>query len=223
MTASFTRRSLAPHCGAIGTICVRLPGTTRDDQVADRDLHRLAVLVAGRRLHLDQALVRARLRGPNLEHLDIEMKFVAGPHRQRPAKLVETRANDAAGRLEVALHEQPHGGRCGMPSTRRQAPEERSACRFLVHMKRLRVELRSKRLDAVLFDLQSSGAVRLTHGKIFEIPSAHPVASWKAVARQSEYILSQRVTVEGNCDGRSSEAMRMGERCRCADARLSRP
>src|ERR1041385_8473975 len=72
----------------------RLPA--RDDQIANRNLHPLAVLVERSGLPLDQPLPGTRLRRPHLHHLDLEMQLVARPHRPRPAELVEARADDAA-------------------------------------------------------------------------------------------------------------------------------
>jgi hypothetical protein len=46
--------------------------TVRHQEIADRDLDRLAILIEGRGSHLDQTKVRARLRWPNFEHFTLD-------------------------------------------------------------------------------------------------------------------------------------------------------
>ena len=67
------------------------------------------------------SLRRPRLRRPNLEHLAFDVELVAWVHRQGPAEFVETGADDAADRLEIALYEQPHGHCGGPPKIERRA------------------------------------------------------------------------------------------------------
>src|SRR6516162_2163335 len=73
---------------------------SRNDQITHRDLHRLAVLVERRRANLDDALGWPRLRRSDLEHFTFDAELIAGADRLGPAKLVEPRADDAAGGLE---------------------------------------------------------------------------------------------------------------------------
>src|ERR1700674_1774045 len=40
------------------------------------------------------------------------MELIPGPHGPRPMELVETRANEAAGRFDLALDQRPHGESC---------------------------------------------------------------------------------------------------------------
>ena len=47
---------------------------TPDDEVSDRNLHRLIALIQHRGLYLDDTLIGARLGGPYLEHLDFQTK-----------------------------------------------------------------------------------------------------------------------------------------------------
>src|SRR5690349_5743714 len=51
----------------------------RHDQRADHHLHRLVVLVEGRRPQPDEPGIRPRSRLPDLEHLADHAQFVAGP------------------------------------------------------------------------------------------------------------------------------------------------
>src|SRR5882762_4172883 len=90
-----------------------LSGTARHHEIADGDLHGLAVLVQRRRAQLDQALVRTRLRRPHFEHFALEMQLIPGTHGARPAELVEAGADDAAGGPQFALDQEPHGERGG--------------------------------------------------------------------------------------------------------------
>src|ERR1043166_8964390 len=147
--------------------------SARHDEVADGHLHRLAPLVAGCGAYLDHALIGTRLRRPHLEHLDVEVELVAGAHRQRPAELVEARADDAARRLELAFDQEPHGHRRGMPAARRQAAENRAARRIGVEVEGLRVEFGGEALDARLVDAQPTGAVALAGGQVLEIFASH--------------------------------------------------
>src|SRR5262245_42941576 len=75
-------------------------------------LHRFTVLIARRVAHLDQPLVRTRLRGANLEDLALDREFVARAYRARPAEFLEAEPDDAAGGLELALDEKAHRDRC---------------------------------------------------------------------------------------------------------------
>src|SRR5438309_10466032 len=95
--------------------------------MADGNLHRLAVLVLRRRPDLDQSLLRTGLRWPHFENFALEVELIPGPHGTRPAELVEARADDPARGIQLALHQEPHGHRGGVPAARRQSPESRAA------------------------------------------------------------------------------------------------
>src|SRR5207248_2311961 len=161
------------YCSAGRPFFETLRRPARHDEIADGDLHRLALLVARRRAHLDETLVWPRLRRPHLEHLDVEIQLIVRPHGQRPAKFVEARADDAARGLELALHEEPHGHRRGMPAARRLAAEDRAARRVAIEVERLRVEFRREGLDALLIYAQAPRAVDLAGGEVLEIFASH--------------------------------------------------
>src|SRR5262245_19220757 len=146
------------------------------DQIADRYLHRFAVLIPRRGFELDHSLGRARFRRPHLEHLGLDVKLVARPYRQRPAEFVEARADDAAGRLEIALDQQPHREGRGMPPTGGQSAEYRPARGIFVLVKSLRVEFRRKSLDAVFLHADAARPVDLARRKVLEVPFAHVAA-----------------------------------------------
>src|SRR6185369_1735372 len=97
-------------------------------------------------------------------HLDMQPQLIPGPYRTGPAELVEARADDAAGGLELAVHEKPHRHRGGMPAARRQALEDRALRGALVEVEGLRIELAREGLDARLVHAQSAGAERLPDG-----------------------------------------------------------
>src|SRR5947208_99145 len=78
----------------------------RHDERSDHDLNGFAVLIEGRGAHLDEALLGPRLRRPHLEDLAFNPKRVAGAHRERPAELLEAGTDDAASRLELAVHQE---------------------------------------------------------------------------------------------------------------------
>ena len=72
-------------------------GSARNEKVPDGDLHSFVVLIQGRRARRDNNLIWAGLRWPNLEHIDFHSQFISGADRARPAKLIETHADDAPG------------------------------------------------------------------------------------------------------------------------------
>src|SRR5947208_1597455 len=137
----------------------RLPRAPRHDEIADRNLHRIAFLILRRRSHLDQSLMRARFRRSHVEDFALDVQLVTRSHGKWPAELVEARTDDAAGGFEVALDQQSHRERGGMPAACRQAAEYRVARRLFVLVERLRIEFRRECLDALLFDGDAAGAV----------------------------------------------------------------
>lgn len=81
-----------------------------DHEVTDRNHHRLAVLIQRRGAQLDHPLTGTRARGVHLQHLTLDPEFVARAYRSRPLHLVESSADDAAGGLQFAIDQEPHGG-----------------------------------------------------------------------------------------------------------------
>src|SRR3979490_701922 len=101
------------------------------------------------------------------------MQLIPGTHGARPAELVEAGADDAAGGLQLALDQQPHGERGGMPAARRQAAEDRATRRRLVQIEGVRLEFGGETLDPLLLDPQPPGAEGLSYGKVLEISRCH--------------------------------------------------
>src|SRR5713101_7977475 len=147
--------------------------TARHNEVADEDLHGFAVLVQRRRPHLDQPLVRTRLRRPHLEHFALDAQLIPRTHGPWPAALIKAGANEAASGCEIALDQEPHGDRGGVPTAGCQSAEERVARRRLVEMEGLWIEGGGKGLDLLRVDPQPPGVERLPHGKVLEISLSH--------------------------------------------------
>jgi hypothetical protein len=136
------------------------------------------VLIQRRRAHLDQPLVRPRLRRAHFEHLALHAQLIARPHRARPAQFVEPCPDHATSGFEIALDEEPHRG-CGrMPAARCEAAEHSAARGRLVEVKRLRIEFRGESHDPILLDPNPRGAAESLSGlEIFQIASGHSSTS----------------------------------------------
>ena len=72
------------------------------------------------------------------------MKLVARAHRPRPAELVESGPDNAAGRPGLAFDQHPHRHRGGVPAARREAAEHAVSRCPLVEMEWLRIKLGGK-------------------------------------------------------------------------------
>src|SRR5712664_3843566 len=116
------------------------------DKVADEDQHRFAVLVQ-RRPHLDQPLVRTRLRWSNLEPCARDAQRIPRTHGPWPAARIKAGTDKAANGCEIALDQEPHGDRGGVPTAGCQSAEERVARRRLIEMEGLWIEGGGKGLD----------------------------------------------------------------------------
>src|SRR6185503_21289383 len=96
-----------------------------------------------------------------------------------------SRANDTAGRFDLAIDQKPHGESRRMPAACRQPPEDRIPRRVLVEMEWLRIEFGGESLDLLLVYPQSPRTKGLSHREVFEIPSTHfrgGLASSNAIA-----------------------------------------
>src|SRR5438067_1850997 len=149
----------------------------RHQKVAGEDLHRLVVLVVSGVTHPDHAAVGPRFRRPHVEYFAVHMQLVAGTNRARPAQFVKADAENAAGRLEFAVDQKPHGDRGGVPAARRQSGKRRRFRRLLVEMIGLRIVFLGKGEDLVFVDPLAPGLEHLPDGKIFEIAFGHASSS----------------------------------------------
>ena len=142
--------------------------TARHDQVADGDLHRFVVRIQRGCPDLDDTLIRTRLRGAYLEHNAFDAKFVARPNGSRPAQFVEACADDAAGGSEIAVDQELHRDRGGVPAARRETAEQRADRGPFIEMERLGIEFGGKALDAFGLDADATGAKGLSGLEVFE-------------------------------------------------------
>src|SRR6266446_5073411 len=147
--------------------------TARYHEGADEDLHGVAVLIQRRRSHLEQPLVWTRLRRPHLEHFALDAQRIPRTHGPWPAALLNAGTNNAARRREIALDQEPHGDRGGVPPAGGQSAEDGVTRRCLIEMEGLWIEGGGKSGDLLRIDPQPPGAERLPHGKIFEIALSH--------------------------------------------------
>jgi len=97
------------------------------------------------------------------------MKLIAGPYRSWPAEFVEAGADDAAGRGKLALDQQPHRDRGGVPAARGETAEYRAGRRTFVEVKGLRIEFGGKALDAFGIDANAAGLKGLSSFKLFQV------------------------------------------------------
>src|SRR5262249_44756827 len=138
----------------------------------------------------------------------------------RPAEFVETGADDAAGGLELAVDQKPHGHRGGMPAARRQAAEDARVRRVLVEMERLRIELGGKRLDAFLVDAQLRRAEGLTDREVFQVEchdedlagGTASAGTAPAGARNQAPLLTATAMISPNAASAAACAMKTGRR-----------
>jgi hypothetical protein len=93
-----------------------------------------------------RAAIGSRARRRDFDDLALNMEYVSGSGRCRPAQL-SPGADEAAGEWRTTLDIQTHRDRGGVPTARRQALEERALSGMLVRMKGLRIELNSECLD----------------------------------------------------------------------------
>ena len=125
---------------------------TRDgahDQIAQRHLHKFVVLTQRRGPDLDDSLVGTRLRGSYFEHFAFDPKLIPWPNRSWPAEFVKAGADDAASGFEIAVDQEAHRDRGGVPAARSETAKYRLGGGPFVEMKRLRIEFGGKALDAV--------------------------------------------------------------------------
>jgi hypothetical protein len=73
---------------------------------------------------------------PLLQSL-LDAQLVPWPHGPHPAELLEAGAHDASRRGEIALDQQPHGHRGGVPAAGDEPAEDRVPRGLLVEMERL--------------------------------------------------------------------------------------
>jgi hypothetical protein len=118
----------------------------RNDKPGLKNLNDVAALVYRSAEENDGAAIRSRARWRDFNDFALNMKYVSGTGRCRPAQL-SPGADEAAGEWRTTLDIQTHRDRGGVPTARRQALEERALGGMLVRMKGLRIELIGECLD----------------------------------------------------------------------------
>src|SRR5262249_20020024 len=84
--------------------------------------------------------------------------------------------NDAAHGTEIAVHEEPHRHRRGVPPACREPPKEGPARRPFVEMERLRIELRRETFDSLSIYPQALRATKaLADFEIVEVSHVHAI------------------------------------------------
>ena len=93
-----------------------------------------------------RAAIGSRARWRDFNDFALNVEYVSGSGRSRPAQL-SPGADEAAGEWRTTLDIQTHRDRGGVPTARRQALEERALSGLLVRVKGLRIELKRECLD----------------------------------------------------------------------------
>jgi hypothetical protein len=118
----------------------------RNNKPGLSDLNDVAALVYRPAEENYRAAIRSRARWRNFNDFALDMEYVSGTGRRRPAQL-SPGANESAGEWRTTLDIQTHRDRGGVPAARRQALEERLLSGLSVRVKGLRIELNRECLD----------------------------------------------------------------------------
>src|SRR5262245_21831095 len=137
------------------------------NQLRYQDLDDLAVLVSCLATHADHSALRARARRGHLFDFAENGEHVARPRWLGPADLC-TSAGDSRSERQAGLYQQLQRDRRGEPAARSQSAEQRCFRRLAIKMKRLRVELRRKRLDLGLVDRMEATRKALAHLEVLK-------------------------------------------------------
>ena len=118
----------------------------RDNKLGLLNLNDVAALVYRPAEKNYRAAIGSRARWRDFNDFALNMEYVSGTGRCRPAQL-SPGADEAACEWRTTLDIQTHRDRGGVPTARCQALEERALSGMLVRMKGLRIELTSECLD----------------------------------------------------------------------------
>ena len=142
----------------------------RNNKPGLRNLNDVAALVYRPAEEDYGAAIRSRARWHDFNDFALNMEYVSGTGRCRPAQL-SPGADEAAGEWRTTLDIQTHRDRGGVPTARCQALEERALSGILVRMKGLRIELNSESLDLLFVKPVRSGGKASSDMKIVKIQS----------------------------------------------------
>src|SRR5439155_7187514 len=113
----------------------------------------------------------------------LDTQLMPGAPGPWQAEFVEAGAHDAAAGFEVALDQQPHGDRGGVPTAGGQPAKYRGA-RVLVEVEWLGIELDGEGLDVSGLDRQPAGTEGLSDGEAFKVALGHSPISRATRARR---------------------------------------
>lgn len=142
--------------------------SARNNKLGLLNLNDVAALVYRPAEKNDRAAIGSRPRWRNFNDFALNMEYVSGTGRCRPAQL-STGADEAAGERRTTLDIQTHRDRSGVPTARRQALEERAFRGLLVRVKRLRIELNRECPDLRFVKPVRSAGKALSDVKIVKI------------------------------------------------------
>jgi hypothetical protein len=118
----------------------------RNNKFGLRNLNDVAALVYRPAEENYRAAIRSWAGWRNFNDFALNMEYVSGPGRCRPAQLCPG-ADETAGEWRTALDIQTHRDRGGVPTARRQALEERMRSGMRIRVKGLRIELKCECRD----------------------------------------------------------------------------
>jgi hypothetical protein len=110
-------------------------------------------------------------RRADLEHLPLYLEHVARQHRAWPTQLIGTESNQAPRGLELALDQEPHRQRHGVPPGRHQPAEDTRLGQRLVQVERLRIERGGKCSDCLEIERNRAARVSLADLEVFQVAS----------------------------------------------------
>ena len=145
--------------------------SARNNKLGLLNLNDIAALVYRPAEKNDRAAIGSRPRWRDFNDFALNMEYVSGTGRCRPAQL-SPGADEAAGERRTTLDIQTHRDRGGVPTARRQALEERALSVMLVRMKGLRIELKSECLDLSFVKPVRPAGKALSDMKIVKIQAA---------------------------------------------------
>jgi len=121
-----------------------------------------------------RAAIGSRARWRNFNDFGLNMEYISGTGRHRPAQL-SSGPDNAASEWRTTLNIETHRDRGGVPTARRQAIEERAYRGLLVRVKGLRIELNRERLRRPCRTKRLNSAAQFHHRTAYQ---------WSAVFRK---------------------------------------
>ena len=149
-------------------VFLRRGNSARNNKLGLLNLNDIAALVYRPAKKNYRAAIGSRARWRDFNDLALNVEYISGTGRRRPAQL-SPGADEAAGEWRTTLDIQTHRDRGGVPTARRQALEERLLSGLLVRVKGLRIELNRECLDLRFVKPMRSAGKALSDMKIVKI------------------------------------------------------